>query len=130
MRPDDVDVREGGVTDPFLLPVEYPHVPFATARREHPARSPGTHERFGQPKRADLLPAHHRRQPTLLLLFVPAQIDRACREAGVNAPEGRHGRVDARQLHGHHAVEEPAATGGAISKVTDARDVQSRQLWY
>src|SRR5262249_30481715 len=71
----------------------------------------------------DLLPAHHRWQPALLLRLVAAQIDRARREASVNPPEGSDGGVDARHLHSDEAVEQPATAGRAVAPVPDPCDI-------
>ncbi len=53
--PDDVDVGEGGISDPLLLSIEDPCVVFAAATRRHTARGRGADQRFGEAKRADLL---------------------------------------------------------------------------
>src|SRR5882672_5471298 len=87
-RPDDRDITPRRVADPSLLAVEDPRVAFALRRRQQAATTARAHQRLGQAEAADLLHARHRRQPLLLLLFRPAEVDRAHRQPVVDAEEG------------------------------------------
>src|SRR4029077_20251126 len=68
-RPDHIDVGERRVTYPLLLAVEDPMVALPSTGRQHAAGRPRTDQRLGQSETTDLLPAHHPREPALLLAF-------------------------------------------------------------
>ena len=121
-RPDDDVVGEGGVPDPFLLPVEDPGVAVAAGGGGHAARHAGPDVRLGQPERADLLHPGHLRQPALLLLLRPAQVYRAHRQAAVHPAERGHRRVGPGQLHREHPVQQRAAAGAAVAGIGRAGD--------
>ena len=63
-------------------------------------------------------------------VLIATEIDRARREASVNAPEGRDRRVNARQLHGDQTAQQPASAGGPVTLVSDPGDidVERREL--
>src|SRR6185369_17042662 len=88
--PDDRDIAPRRVADPAFLAVEDPGVPFALRRRRQAAGGSRTNQWLSQSEATDLLHACHRWQPLLLLLFGAVEVDGTHRQAGVNAPEGRH----------------------------------------
>ena len=64
-----------------------------------PPRGARSNERLGQAETADLFHAGHRRQPLLLLLLRPAEVDRTHRQTVVDPEEGRDRGIDTRHLH-------------------------------
>ena len=122
-RPHDHEVGEHGVADPALLAVE--DVAVAEVAR------PGLEDDgvaavvgLGEGERADLLELRHRGEPAVLLLLRPEHRDRVHGEAGVDAVEGAHRAVAARELHRHEAGGERAEPGHAVALVGAAADVQ------
>src|SRR6201999_358230 len=65
--PDNREVAEGGVADPFLLPVENPRIPVLASRRRQAAGGAGTDVGPRQTDPPDLVEAAHVRQILLLL---------------------------------------------------------------
>jgi hypothetical protein len=85
-----------------LLAVEEPAVALAFRGRGYASARSRPDQGPGEAKAADVLPAHHCRQPFLLLFPRSIEVDRAHREATVHAEERADRRVNARQLH-HNA---------------------------
>ena len=90
----------------------------------HAAACSRTHQRLGEAEAADLLEARHRRQPLLLLLLRPVEIDRAHRQAAVHAEEGAERSVDACHLHRDEAEQLLASARAAIALVSQAAEAQ------
>ena len=82
------------------------------------------HQRLGQAEAADLFHAGHRRQPLLLLLFRPDEVDRTHRQAVVDAEEGRDRGIDARHLHRDQAEQQRASPAAPVSLHPQPADVQ------
>jgi hypothetical protein len=122
--PDNRQVAPGRISNPPLLAVQNPRIPFTPRRRQQSAPGAGPYQRFGQSEATDFFQPCHRRQPFLFLLFRTAKIDRAHRQSAVDAIKSCDGRVDARQLHGDKSIEKRTAARAAISFESDAYDAE------
>ena len=89
-----------------------------------PPRRARTHQRLGQAEAADLLHAGHRRQPLLLLLLRPAEVDRTHRQAVVDAEEGRDRGIDPRHLHRDQAEQLHASAAAPVSLHPQSTEIQ------
>jgi hypothetical protein len=125
--PDHDEVGKGGVSDPLLLAVQHPDVTVSLRGRRQSAGRARAHVWFGQRERSDLLHPGHGRQPAVLLLLRPAQIDGTHGEPAVHAHERGDRAVRARQLHGDHAVQQRVAAGAAVAFTGQAGDTERRQ---
>ncbi len=128
--PDHHVVGERRVADPLLLPVQHPIVAVAAGGGGQPARGARPDVGLGEAERPDLLQPRHLRQPALLLLLRPAQVDGSHGQAAVHAEERGDGRVDPGQLHGDHAVEQVAAARAAVPGVGLPRDAELPQAGH
>jgi len=83
-RPDHVISAKVALPIHFFWPLRIQTSP---SRRQVVNIPPDVAEQPGlsQAERADLLEAHHGRQPTLFLFLVAAQVDRPCRESCMHA---------------------------------------------
>ncbi len=119
--PHDDDVGDRAVADPALGAVEHPvvAVPARAGLERDGVRAVC---RLGQREGADLLEPSQRREPALLLLLGPEQIDRFHRQPGLDAEEGTEAAVAAMDLHVDQPAGERAHAGTAI-----ARDVLAEQ---
>src|SRR5262249_30764008 len=109
---------------PLLLPVEDPAVAVAPRGGEEAPRRARADLGLGQAERADALEARHRRQPAPLLLLGAAEVDRAHREAAVDAQEGRHRRIDGGELHRDEPGDDVRAAGATVTLVAEAADAE------
>src|SRR6185295_8402544 len=107
--PDDRDIAPRRVADPALLAIENPGVAFAFRCCRQAASGARAHQWLSQSEAADLLHAGHRWQPLLLLLFSAVEVDGTHRQAGVNAPEGRHRGIGSRYVHSSQADQQRAS---------------------
>src|SRR5258707_1947479 len=127
--PDDGEVAPWRVTDPPLLSIENPGVPFTLGRRGHTTARSRADQRLGQPETPDLFEARHLRQPFLLLLLGSIEIDRAHRQAAMYAPERTDRRVDTRDLHRDEAEQLLAATRAAVALKAESAKAELLERW-
>src|SRR5215210_6324859 len=111
--PDHRDVREGGVADPLLLPVQdVAAVLLDRGRRQSAGIAPRVG--LGKAEAADLLALRPRGQPLLLLLLAPQGVDSRHRQAALDVQKGRQAPRAPSQLRYREAVGHVAPPGAAV----------------
>src|SRR3712207_1681896 len=128
--PDHRDVREGGVADPLLLPVQdVAAVLLDRGRLQRTGIAPSVG--LGEAEAAYLLATAHQWQPLLFLLLRAEVVDRCHREAALDVQKSRHRSRTPGQLRYREAVCHVIPPGAAVllteSAAHDAEFAQSGQ---
>src|SRR5690606_6261298 len=116
-RPDDGQIRESSVANPFFLSIQHPTFSSASACGGQSTCRSRSDQWLRQPESTNFLQTLHSRQPLVFLRIRPTHIHRADRHAALDAQKWNDRWIDTTKVDSYHPVHEGCASCTSVTLV-------------